>query len=137
MWVELSDRTLPHEPGAYQHSSKPWDGTWKVGLLLSFSLSISNASQMLIPVLPHCCCTRNVCCIVARGEYAYSGNGHNRAICPRCCCYKVKPNKRNKNLSMIVASLNSALQSVLRSTYQIGSDFITTNVNVAAFRTFF
>lgn len=41
VWVGLGDRTLPHTPGAHQHSSKPWDGAWKlilVSLCCSFSL---------------------------------------------------------------------------------------------------
>lgn len=51
VWVGLGDRTLPHTPGAHQHSSKPWDGAWKlilVSLCCSFCLS-TNASQMLNP----------------------------------------------------------------------------------------
>ena len=43
VWVGLGDRTLPHTPGAHQHSSKPWDGAWKlilVSLCCSFSFSL-------------------------------------------------------------------------------------------------
>lgn len=37
----LGDRTLPHTPGAHQHSSKPWDGAWKLMLLsLCFFFSL-------------------------------------------------------------------------------------------------
>lgn len=42
VWVGLGDRTLPHTPGAHQHSSKPWDGAWKL-ILLSLHKCLADA----------------------------------------------------------------------------------------------
>lgn len=60
VWVGLGDRTLPHTPGAHQHSSKPWDGAWKL-ILVSLCCSFS-------PQMPHRC---SLSASHARGSNSY------------------------------------------------------------------
>lgn len=54
VWVGLGDRTLHHTPGAHQHSSKPWDGAWKlilVSLCCFFCPQMPHRCSLLLPVL--------------------------------------------------------------------------------------